>query len=334
MELLRKLRENTVWVVAAALVVIVVVIGMVILATSSAAQTDDLPVVRYVNFRVYDPVYVALDQGFFTDHGIRVEIIGDVLAGPTAIQAVASGAAEAGLSSLPAIVNANAAGLPILGVSDIQSALPDQPLEVYFVRADSEIETVQDLPGSRFAVNLWRSSFHYTALMALEQAQVAEDEVDFVLLSFDVQTPALLEGEVDVIGLMEPYISQTLGLFGDEVRPLFDAIDVFGTKQFTTHFVNRLWAQYHPEQAEAFVAGIVDAVRYIEANQDAARPIVAAYTGIDEQHVPDYHFQPDGIVVEDDVAFWLDYLLERGDVEADWLTPEQIASNLYNPYHQ
>jgi len=289
------------------------------------------PVVRYANFRVYDPVYVALEKGFFRQRGIDVEIIGDVLGGPTAIQAVASGSAEAGLSSLPAIVNANAAGLPILGVSDIQSALPGQPLEYYYTRCDSDIESLDDLPGKVFAVNLWRSSFHYTALMALEDAGVPEDDVIWTLLSFDNQIPALANGEVDVIGLMEPYNSYAQAHYADEFCLLFDAIDVFGTKQFTTHFVNRVWAQYNPETAEAFVGGIADAVHWIEEHQDEAREIIAKYTGIDAQYVPEYHFQPDAAVVEDDVAFWVNYLVRREDVTVDWLNPAKIANNQYNP---
>ena len=294
--------------------------------------TAELPVVRYVNFRVYDSVYVAIDQGFFNDHGIEVEIIGDVLAGPTGIQAVASGAAEAGLSSLPAIINANAAGLPIEGVSDIQSALPGQPLEYYYVRCDSGIESLADLSGKDFAVNLLRSSFHYTALLALELAQISEDEINFVLLSFDDQIPALAEGEVDVIGLIVPYNGIAQASYSDEFCVLFDAIDVFGERQFSTHFINRVWARLNPDQATAFVSGVADAVNWIEDNQESAKDIIAEYTGIEKEFIPVYHFQENGQVVEDDVVFWLDYLVGRGDVTADSLVPSEIAHNDYNPY--
>lgn len=274
-------------------------------------------------------MYVALDRGFFTERGVQVDVIGDVLGGPTAIQAVAGNSAEAGLSSLPALINANAAGLPVQGVSDIQSALPGQPLEYYYVRADSDIQSISDLSGATFAVNLWRSSFHYTAIMALEQTGLTEDAVEWVLLPFDNQALALTSGEVDVIGLMEPYNGYAQANYGDEIRLLFDAIDVFGEKQFTTHFVNREWAQQNPDAARAFVDAIADAVIWIEANQDAARAIIAEYTGIDADFVPDYRFQADGRVVMADVAFWIDYLRARGDIEQD-LTPEQVATNAYN----
>ena len=237
-----------------------------------AEPVEEQPVVRYVNFKVYDPVYVGIEKGFFEAHGIRVEIIGDSLAGPTAIQAVSSGSAEAGLSSIPALINANAAGLPVVGMTDIQSALPGQPLEHYYVRADSDIQGITDLPGKTFAVNLWRSSFHYTALMALEQYDVPEDSVNFVLLPFDQQAGALASGEVDVIGLMEPYASYAREEYGDEFRELFNAEDIFGQKQFCTHFMNRVWARENPEDARSFVAGIVDAVEWIEATRTRPRP--------------------------------------------------------------
>lgn len=299
--------------------------------SSPSATSSELPVVRYVNFKVYDPVYVAMERGFFEQRGVEVDIVGDVLGGPTAIQAVSSGSVEAGLSSLPALINANASGLPVVGVSDIQSAIGNQPLEEFFVRSDSDIQSIDNLRGKTIAVNLWHSSFHYTLLMALEQAGIAEDEVTFVLLPFDKQGEALRQGQVDLIGLMEPYGSMVRATYGGEARLLFTALDVFGEKQFTTHFVNRDWAERTPQTARAFVDGIVDAIEWIEQHPEEAKPIIAAYTGIAEEHVPAYRFQPGGRVVMEDVRFWLDYMVQRGDVEADAaLTPEQIATNRFN----
>lgn len=308
-----------------------ILLAFTVLPACQSFPTSEKPVVRYVNFKVYDPVYVALDKGFFEKNGIQVEIIGDTLAGPTAIQAVASGAAEAGLSSIPAIINANAAGLPVTGVSDIQSAIDDQPLEYYYSLKGSGIESIKDMEGKRLAVNLIKSSFHYTALLALHQEGVPEETVEFVLLPFDAQLPALLNGEVDVVGLMEPYNGMALGTAGDKLQPVYDAQDVFGSKQFTLHFVNRIWAKEHPDQAKAFVSAVVEAIAWIEANQEEAKAIIAEHTKIPAEYVPEYHFQPNGQVVMDDVQFWLDYLIERGDVTATWLKAEDVATNQYNP---
>lgn len=307
-----------------------------ILTACSAPQKNSLPVVRYLDFKVIDAVYVAVDNGLFEKHGIHVELAGSTLAGPTAIQAVSSGNAEAGLSSLPALINANAAGLPVMGVVDAQSALPGQALETYFVRSDSGIKSVKDLKGKngqkvKFAVNLWKSSFQYTAFMELERNGMKDDAVEFVLLPFDQQAEALSQGKVDVIGLIEPYATFAKEKYGDKFTKLFDAIDTFGAKQFSTIFVNRLWAKDHPEQAKAFVAAIVEAQAWMESHQADARPIIAKYTKVDPKYVPDYHFQKDGKIIDADVEFWLKYMIDRKDVTVKWLKPEDIASNVYHP---
>ncbi|NWJ47179.1 MAG: ABC transporter substrate-binding protein [Chloroflexi bacterium] len=284
---------------------------------------------RYVNFKVYDPVYVGIDKGFFSKYGLQVEIIGDSLGGPTAIQAVSTGRAEAGLSSIPAIINAAASGIPVMGVTDIQSAVGDQPLEEYFVK-DPAIKSVKDLKGKRVAVNLWKSSFHYTAIMALEKAGFTEKDVEFVLIPFERQAAALASGQVDMIGLMQPYTAFAKAEQGQQLIPLFTAFDVFGKKQFTVHFVNSIWAKYNSEAASAFANGIADSVAWIEANQDEAKPIIAKYTGVEAKYIPTYHFQPDARVVPEDAQFWLDYMLKRGDITASWLKPEDFVTNRYN----
>jgi ABC-type nitrate/sulfonate/bicarbonate transport system substrate-binding protein len=302
---------------------------------SSCGESTTAPAklkMRYVNFKVYDPVYVALEKGYFSKRGLEVEILGDTLGGPTAIEAVSTGRAEAGLSSIPALINANAAGLPVLGVSDIQSAINDQPLEEYFVRSDSPIRSIKDLKGKRIAVNLWKSSFHYTLLMALEQNGLGEKDVEFVLIPFERQAAALIGGQVEVIGLMQPYTNFAKTENPTGLRPLFNALEIFGQKQFTLHFVNKTWAKNNHGAALAFVGGIAEAETWIQANQEAARPIIARYTGIEARYIPDYKFQQQGRVVEADLQFWLDYMIKRGDLNNASLKAEDIGTNQYNPY--
>ena len=304
---------------------------LIALGGCSQPPAKEMPVIRYVNFKVYDPVYVAIDKGFCEKQGIKCKIIGDVLGGPTAIQAVASGSCEAGLSSIPALINANAAGLPVQGVVDVQTTLPGQALQRWFVLEDSPIQVLEDVPGHVYAVNLWRSSFHYTSLLAMSQRGIDEDSVTWTLLSFSNQIPALMEGEIDVAGFIQPYQNYLLMEYGDQVRELFnDYDDVYGTRHVSLIFVNRVWAQSNPETAEAFVTAIADAIDWIEDNQEEARGIIAKYTGIPTEAVPEYHFTEHGRVRVQDVAAWMHYLRGRGDLTADWLEPGAVATDEYN----
>lgn len=293
--------------------------------TDSSAQSDYT--MKYVGLKVYDPVYVAQEKGFFKDAGINVEIVDTVAGGATAVQMVSSGDVQGALLSTMAIINARSNGLPVIGVADIQSAFQDSPLEEFFVRKDSGISSTVDLKGKKIAINLVKSSFHYTWLMELENAGLSDDDVSFVNLPFDQQKAALERGDVDAIGLMQPYTKSARE--SDDLQLLFDAVDVFGERQFCEIFLNSVWAADNPDKAEKFVTGIVQAAAWIEQNQSEAKEIISKYTGIDAKYIDDYKFQPNASVNEDDAAYWLQYM-KRVEGAADWLKPEDIVTNKYN----
>lgn len=300
---------------------------VIVLAGCSGNKTEDSASMKYVGLKVYDPVYVAKDKGFFDEVGLNIEIVDTVAGGATAVQMVSSGDVQGALLSTMALINARSAGLPVIGVTDIQSAFNESPLEEFFVRKDSGITSIQDLKGKKIAINLIKSSFHYTWLMALENAGMSVDDVTFVNLSFDQQQGALERGDVDAIGLMQPYTKSARE--SENLTMLFDATDIFGEKQFCEIFINSVWAAHNEETAKKFVAGIVKAIAWIEENQDEAKQIISKYTGIDPAYIDDYKFQENGKVVESDAEYWLEYM-KRTEGAASWLKVEDVVTNKYN----
>lgn len=282
---------------------------------------------KYVGLKVYDPVYVAVEKGFFAEEGLNVEIVDTVAGGATAVQMVASGDVQGGLLSTMALINAVNTGLPVLGVTDIQSAFEEAPLEEFYVRADSGINSIEDLKGKKIAINLVKSSFHYTWLMALENAGMSADDVTFVNLSFDQQEAALMRGDVDAIGLMQPYSPSARN--NPELKQLYTAVDAFGERQFCEIFINSVWAENNVEDAEAFVSGIVKATKWIKDNQQEAKEIISKYTGVDVEYIDDYVFQENAMVSVEDAAFWLEYMKSAEGV-SDWVTVDRVVSNKYN----
>jgi ABC-type nitrate/sulfonate/bicarbonate transport system substrate-binding protein len=181
---------------------------------------------------------------------------------------------------------------------------------------------------AKIAINLVKSSFHYTWLMALKAAGLNESDVQFVILPFDQQEMALEKGQVDAIGLMQPYILHAKE--SGKYKVLFNASNVFGDKQFSTHVLNSVWAKDHEKTATAFVTSIAQAENWIENNQQEAKAIIPKYTGVDVKYIQDYHFQKNGEVNLGDAQYWLDYMKARGDLKVDWLKVSDFATNKYN----
>jgi NitT/TauT family transport system substrate-binding protein len=284
---------------------------------------------HYVAFKIYDPVYVAKERGLFEKHGANVEIIELIAGGPTALQAISGGSAEVCVSSYMAVINARAQGLPVLAITDIQSSIGNQALEEFFVRKDSGISSIEDLRGRKVAINLVKSSFHYTWLMALSAAGMSENDVEFVILPFDQQELALVNNHVDAIGVMQPYVRHAKQ--NEDLKTLFNALDIFGERQFTAIVINSEWAEKNPGQTKSFVAAVAEAAAWIEANQGEAKEIISKYTGINAADIDDYHFQKNAAVIMADAQYWLEYMKGNGEVTAAWLKPADFATNKYNP---
>lgn len=284
-------------------------------------------VIKYVGLKVYDPVYVALEKGFFEAEGVEVELVDTVAGGMSAVEMVSSGSANGGLLSLMAIINAKNAGLPVIGVLDIQSAFEGYPLEEFYVRKDSGIKSIKDLKGKNIAINLFKSSFHYTWEIELAKNGMSANDVNFVQIAFAQQEEALKNGIVDAIGLMQPYSKSVRE--NDEFVKLYDAVDCFGERQFCTIFLNEEWADKNPEQATKFVTALAKTCKWIEKNQEEAREIIAKYTGVDKNKIDDYKYQQNAMCNMEDVQYWIDFMVNFEGVSSD-LKPEQIATNKYN----
>ena len=293
----------------------------------TACGTKKTDVVKYVGLKVYDPAYIAMDKGMFADENIEVEIVDTVAGGATAVEMVSSGDVQGALLSTMALINAKTAGLPVIGVADIQSSFNQAPLEQFFVRSDSGIKDIKDLKGKNIAINLVKSSFHYTWIMALHDAGMTEEDVNFVQLPFSEQLEALKRGDVDAIGLMSPYIKSAEET--DGVEELYNACDVFGERQFREILLNETWAEKNTYKAERFVSALVKAEKWAMNNQDEAKQIISKYTGIDANMINDYVFQDNAMCVESDCEFWLEYMKENEGADKS-LQVKDIVTNKYN----
>ncbi|MFB6090072.1 MAG: ABC transporter substrate-binding protein [Halobellus sp.] len=90
---------------------------------------------------------------------------------------------------------------------------------VIFAAADSDIETIDDLRGRPIGINKYATSF-YSLPEILENEGFDDDEIELEHVgSAEERFDAVKQGEVDAIGVLEPYV--TLGRYDEELQEVY-----------------------------------------------------------------------------------------------------------------
>jgi ABC-type nitrate/sulfonate/bicarbonate transport system substrate-binding protein len=90
---------------------------------------------------------------------------------------------------------------------------------VIFAAADSDVETIDDLRGRSIGINEYATSFY--SLPEMLEAEGFDDE-EVVLEhvgSAEERFEAVKQGDVDAIGVLEPYVS--LGRYDEDLREVY-----------------------------------------------------------------------------------------------------------------
>lgn len=116
----------------------------------------------------------GIEQGFFAEEDLDVEIVW-TQGGAEQVQAVATGSAQIGIGAgTPSVIAAFKRGAPLRVVSAQMTGSPDV---FWYVKADSDIQSVEDLDGRTMAFSRPGSSSN---VIALELAASAGVEPEFV----------------------------------------------------------------------------------------------------------------------------------------------------------
>src|SRR5579884_1086357 len=188
-------------------------------APAASPSPAALQKVRYgeLGIRADVGVYLAIDEGYFAEQGIEVELITfDSAANMVAPLAtnqldVGAGAPSAGL------YNALRTGVNVRIVADkghSDPTPPGYPVSIYPVRkalVDSgQVKSVADLKGLRFAQPARGISPELDLVAFLKQGGLTPSDLDVQLLSFPDMVPAFANGSIDLAWSVEPFATIAL----------------------------------------------------------------------------------------------------------------------------
>jgi len=230
------------------------------------------------------PTYVAFEKGFFSDEGLKVELV-PFNSGTEIIDALMAGRIDAncGSSSTGHWFAAQAAPdrFKMFVIYGTTSKEKDNTF-VVVVKKGSSIKDLQGLKGKTIGTFPGATSVSLARLAVA--TQVDPKEVTFTEVPPPNLVPALAAGKIDAFFTPEPLgmiaVAQGIGEYMMKsplnLLHLEDGVPG-GAFSFTTDLVTN-----RPDVAEKVKKAIDKAIDYISENDNEVRPILAKYTGLPE----------------------------------------------------
>lgn len=226
------------------------------------------------------PIHLAIDEGYFADEGLTVEVE-VVQGGAAAIPALVGGDLHIAYGAWPSFLRANAEGLELRAVADGTRARPG--FTELLALPDSGLEDdPAGLAGRRIAVNTLGNIGELAVRAALVRAGLAADAAELVEIPFPDMTAALERGDVDVIWASEPVATLARDaldavLVADSYVGEMEAFPVAGY-QATAEFVAT-----HPRTVAAFRRALERAVERIADDPSLVASIAPAFTSLESE---------------------------------------------------
>ncbi|GAA4153316.1 ABC transporter substrate-binding protein [Actinomadura keratinilytica] len=268
------------------------------------------------------PVYVGIEQGFFKEQNLKLEVV-TAQGGAAIVPAVVAGQVDIGFSNFVSLLVAKSKGLPLKVVSSGvgSTGVTGKDFGGIVVKADSPIKSAKDLAGKKVAVNTLNNINDTTVRASVRKAGGDPTGVKFTELAFPDMGAALDKGNVDAVQVVEPFLSTALKSGGRLVASNY--VDTADKLPIAGYFTSEKTAATRSDVVKRFTAALQKSLRYSAAHPEAVRTTLPTYTKIDNSvlqqlTLPDYPAQVnrDGLQSLADLAARDGLLAKAPDVSA------------------
>ena len=225
--------------------------------------TDVTVMMPFIASSTWAPFYCAIDQGYYADEGLNVEITYSPKGSMGPIEQVGANNIQFGYASGCSIITAKSKDTPIVAVYQIEHTSGFNIL----AKKDSGITEPGDLAGGSIAVPGIGSPPHLSAKATLYKFGVDYNAVTFVPVGAGI-IPALLENKTDAIGahIIQKSILDTMKV----------ETNVMWAKDYNANLVpnvvitNEETLKNNPKLVEKFVRATNKGLRYAVDNPEKA----------------------------------------------------------------
>jgi NitT/TauT family transport system substrate-binding protein len=182
--------------------------------TSTASKQTDITV-GVVPTEGFGGLYIAQDQGYFRQHGLHVTIK-TVVSANAALPALLHGSIDVLASQYSTFIQAEAAGAGQFKILGPGWSLGPH-VEAVVVPPKSPIQTVRGLSGKTIAVNAIGGIDQILTDGMITSYSMKPAEVHYVAIPFQGIGAALAAHRVDAGYLAEPYLTEAVEKYGDQI---------------------------------------------------------------------------------------------------------------------
>lgn len=228
------------------------------------------------------PIYVGIEQGFFEEEGIELEIT-QAAGGAALLPAVVAGDLQFAFNSVTSLIIAEHQGLDVtlIAAGAASTGDPDADYGNLVVPAGSDIASPKDLEGKSVGVNALKGVAEMVIRYGVEQDGGDPDLVNYVEIAPSETAAALANAQVDASWAAEPFVTVTTQqgatpIYAGYAEPIEDML-------IAGYFTTAAYAAENPDVVGRFLSAVTKSVEYATANPDAARAAVATYTEIPQE---------------------------------------------------
>lgn len=252
-----------------------------LLATGAPAQT---PVaIGHTVLGDNAAVFVAIEQGFFANHGIEATAMA-LRNGAVIAPGLISNEIQIGTLTAPTFIQALDGGLPLQALGLLSETRMGDATSGLLVREDSTAQTAADLAGLTLGVGTVGSIITVGTREWLRMNGVDASSVRLVETPMPQLGDLLRNGNVDFTMLPEPLLSRALG--GGGLRQIASPFgDLPEHRAVMVAVVATDWAEANPEAARGAQMALQEATEWAIAHPDETMDIIARYLEIDPQIV-------------------------------------------------
>lgn len=310
------------------------VLGMITLALGIFGNAAALEKFKYgMSFRLYPgyylPFFAAEEKGHWKENGLEAELV-PFRGGAALMAAAASGHINMGVTMAPTIVQAAAAGAPVL----IAANLYPKGEFFFWARTAGRFKEPKDLKGAKIGVHQLGTTSHALGRLVLKELGL-EKETKFVGAGGIPETVAALKtGAIDVASGYTIFEFVKLEAAG-EVFPLVRISDYL-PKEWLDHilFARKEFLKTNADTGKRVVRAILQGMNFIARNPAWAVQKIKAEQGFSDEEVrlvmerEGLRFAKDGKIDRKAVENIRDFLIRYDIVSKDKAPPvEQLYTS-------